>query len=131
MFRFTPRRIAAGFCLTIAACAPGVTHDDLAFAQPAPSAEPILIVENQYLSTASVYALLGGTRLKLGAVQPGETTQMRIPRAVMDRPDLQLQVEPMERNGSYTFPSVVIMPGSTIALKIANTLNMSTILPGR
>ena len=116
----------AGCALALAACAPAVREKDVAFS-PAPPAEgSTLIVRSDYLGEADIYAIMGHTRTRIGSIAAGRTANFRLPRALLMRPEIQFQIDPVGPIAPFTLQPISIGPGNVIELSVAPALPMSS-----
>lgn len=118
--------VTAGLALALAACAPAAHEQDLGFSPPGAARESTVVVQNGYWGELDIYAVTGSGRWRLGSVMTGKTAELRIPGALMGRPEIQLQADPVGPIGAFTFPSIEIRPGVTVELLVANALPMSS-----
>jgi hypothetical protein len=129
MFRImTPQVLLAAAALTSAACAHGVHADSLAFFQPASSEESTVVVQNDNFAEMDIYAVEGYSRWRLGTVQTATTVTLRVPRALADRPDIQLQAVPRGPYAPFTFHRVPLSHAARVQLRIASVLSMSAVV---
>ncbi len=115
----------ASLVLLLAACAGATANDE--GAQPAPSDQPTVIVQNNHNAPVDVWAILGGTRILVGTVPALKTRDLRIPRQLLARPELQFQAEVVGADGAFTFPAFLFQPGMRIQLFVQPTLSMSSV----
>ncbi|MGQ0815335.1 MAG: hypothetical protein ACT4O1_12905 [Gemmatimonadota bacterium] len=117
--------VAAGLVWALAACAPTAQEQHPGFVQPAASEESTIVVQNSYFGDMDIYAVTGSTRWRIGSVTNGATAKLVIPRALLARPEIQLQVDPVGPEEPFTFPGISIRPGATIELMLLNMLQTS------
>lgn len=117
--------VVAGAALLPSACAAALPPEDVAFIQTAPSEESTLVVQNDYAGEMDVYAVTGSTRFRLGTIR-GRTGTLRLPRTLLARPSIVIQLDPVGPVDAYTYPPIVITPGATIELMVAPMLTMSS-----
>lgn len=118
--------IATALTLAVSACASVASQDDVGFVQPAPADESVLVVANNYWGEMDVFALNGGTRVRLGSVMTGKTATLKISRDLLARPEVQFQIDPVGPEDAFTFPPISIHPGATVELMVQNSLRMSS-----
>jgi hypothetical protein len=129
MFRImTPQVLLAAAALTSAACAHGVHADSSAFFQPVSSEKSTVVVQNDHMAEMDIYAVEGYSRWRLGTVQTGSTVTLPIPRALVDRPDIQLQAVPRGPYSPFTFHRVPLSIAARVQLRIASMLPMSMVV---
>jgi hypothetical protein len=118
-------RMAVGLALTLTACAPAWQEEYTGFNAPA-SRESSLLVRNNYASEIHIYAVLGSTRSRIGSVTAGGSAEFHIPRQLLDRPELQLQADPVGPDPAFTFPAFQFRPGLTVHLTVEASLPTSS-----
>lgn len=118
--------VRAGFALALAACAPAAQEQDLGFGQPAAAEKSTIVVRNDYWGEMDIYAVIGGSRWRLGSVMTSSTAKLSIPHALTVRPEIQLQADPVGPGRPFTFAPIAMRPGATVELTLANMLPMST-----
>ena len=112
--------------LALPGCASVVSQDDVEFVQSAPAEESTLVVANNYWGEMDVFALNGGTRVRLGSVMTGKTATLKISRDLLARPEVQFQIDPVGPENAFTFPPISVHPGATVELTVQNSLRMSS-----
>lgn len=120
------RWIAPGLALAVSACATPIDKQDLAFAPAPPAEEATLVVRSSYFGEVNIYVVAGATRARIGSVPAGGSRDLHIPRAVLTRPEIQFQVDPVGPIEPFTFRPIPVEPGKGIELTVAPALQMSS-----
>lgn len=112
----------AAFVL-LAACAPATEN---ARTPRAATGGTTLMVKNDNWNDVTVYLLRGTTRMRIGSVVAMGRAEFRLPAAyVVGVSDVTLQATPVGSNDSYISPSIMIFPGSQLALTVSSALRLS------
>lgn len=117
--------VAASFAVMLAACAPAIPQESVGFVQPAPATESAVVVRNENVTEMDIYAVMGSTRSRIGTVQAGQTATLRLRAALMARPELMLQADPVGPEEAFTFPAISIRTGTTVEMRLAPILRSS------
>ena len=115
----------AACSLVLAACAPVVQHIEITATPPVTDGS-VLIVRNDYVGTMEVYAITGNIRTAIGTVRAGATATFPIPRRLLMRPEIQLQVDPVGPVAPFTYQPIAVGPAKVIELSVAPSLQMSS-----
>lgn len=115
----------ASLVVLLAACAGATANDE--GAQPAPSDQPTVTVHNNHNAAVDVWEVLGGMRVLVGTVPALKTRELRIPRQLLGRPELQFQAEVVGAAGAFTFPAFLFQPDMRIQLFVQPSLSMSSL----
>ncbi|MEJ2217754.1 MAG: hypothetical protein P8099_14185 [Gemmatimonadota bacterium] len=88
--------------------------------------KPVLLtVTNQNFADVDVYAYVGDTRERLTMVRSMNTVRLPLPvNAIIDG-NVQLVVDPIGGLNPFTTDPIVVNPGETIRLTVAQALPMS------
>jgi hypothetical protein len=119
----TLRSILIVLSLAAAACAPRNPFEGRPFA---PGEASVLQVTNNNWSTVIVYCLMDGGQFRLGSVETGMSTTLRLPAAVVATGDLELRVYAIASRAVYESGPIMFAAGETIDLVVENTIELST-----
>jgi hypothetical protein len=120
-------RIAVSAALLgLAACAPAAGTSGAADG-PAPEATVVRVANNGW-ADVTVYLLDGGMRRRLGMVTGLSSQTFRLPPAAVSsaRP-LQLLASPVGGSSSFVSTPWRVSPGQAIAMRVNQSLSMSTV----
>jgi len=117
---------AALGALALAACAPGASESGAGFMPAAPSEKSTVLVRNDYMGEMDVYVVLGATRTRLGSVPTSGTANFRIPDALLQRTEIQFQVDPVGPAPPFTYQPFQLRAGNDVELAVAPALTMSS-----
>lgn len=85
-------------------------------------------VENRLLRDVGVYAIVGGARYRLGAVETLRTRTFTVPRVISLPSEIELYVAAMADGEDYTTPPILVRRGGSILLNVENPARYSTVL---
>lgn len=108
--------------LTLGACASSGS-EDLGFGGE-PDGRASVSVENKYFGAVTIYVLNGSARTRIGAVGALSTATLPVPSELVGV-NVQLLASPVSPGASYTSEYLLIPPGGTVSLRLADELGMS------
>ena len=117
---------AATCALALVACGPAAHESGAGFMPAAPSEKSTVLVRNDYLGEMDVYVVLGATRTRLGSVPTSATANFRIPNVLLQRTEIQFQVDPVGPVPPFTYQPIQLRPGNDVELAVAPALTMSS-----
>ena len=89
---------------------------------------PTIKVDNRNWADVVVYAMRGGSRVRLGMVTSMSTQTFRVPRSLLTGSDnLRLLVDPIGSSQGYVSEAILVRPGQQIAFNVQNHLSMSSV----
>jgi len=133
---------AVAASLTLGACAAGTTAGGAArlpdgpFAgrnAAAPAAAPAMLkVSNYNWMDVVVYAVQGGTRVRLGQVTSMSSANFRLPSRMVDNnvQSVRLMVDPIGSTEGWQTDGISIHAGQQVQFNVQNSLAFSSILIG-
>jgi len=121
-----PQLKLAACLVSLVACAPGIQHQNDAFAPAPPVGASTLVVRNDYFGDMDVYAVVGSTRTRIGGVRTGATTSFALDRTLVMRPEVQFQIDPVGPVPPFTYRPITLAAGHVIELSVAPSLQMSS-----
>ena len=134
---------AVAASLTLGACATGGTVTGAARLPDGPAAgrgaaasqaaAPVTLkVSNYNWMDVVVYAVQGGTRVRLGQVTSMNTTSFRLPpRMVNSGETVRLMVDPIGSTEGWQTEGISIHAGQQVQFNVQNALSFSSVMVGR
>ena len=109
-------------------CAPssGVMSSD--FRPPARGSLATITVDNRRLADISVYAMVGETRVRLGAVQTLSNRTFTIPHVIPLPSEIGLYATARSDEDSYATLPIAVRPGDSILFIVENAMKFSMLL---
>jgi hypothetical protein len=89
-----------------------------------PDGSASVSVESKYFGEVIIYALNGTARTRLGAVGALSTATLPVPAELIGV-NIQLVANPVSPGASYTSEYLLIPPGASVTLRLADELGMS------
>ena len=117
------RRVVVSAVLVLASCAPAATQRMMS-ARPASGV--VLTVTNDNWLDATVYAVRGTMRVRIGQATGNATTRLRIPRHVIVADEVQLMVDLIGSLERYTTDPISVARDQQVQLNVAPVVNMSS-----
>lgn len=108
--------------LTLSACASSGSENFGFGGRPDGSAS--VSVESKYFGEVIIYVLNGSERTRLGAVGALSTATLSVPNELIGV-NVQLLANPVSPGASYTSEYLLIPPGGSVSLRLADELGMS------
>lgn len=94
--------------------------------EPSPAEAPVRVrVTNQNWSRMAVYAIVDGTRVRLGEVETGASLAMVMPPAATRAGEVELLADPLASDDVFLTGPLLIGPGDVVELVIENNLPLS------
>jgi hypothetical protein len=115
--------IAAVAALTIDAAACATNH---ASGTASPRDVMIVTVNNSNYMDLDVFAVRGRARARVGSVTGLSTATFRVPAEYAPDGNLQLLIDPIGSNTTYTTETISVNPGQHVELTVAPVLRMSS-----
>ncbi|HEV2735691.1 MAG TPA: hypothetical protein VGV85_12675 [Longimicrobiaceae bacterium] len=112
------------------ACAPAARGGGSPAPEMYPEAEapPTVRVTNHNWSNMTVYAVRGGTRIRLGMVTSMATQVFRLPGAILNGAGgVRLLADPIGGTEQFLTPAVQVSRGDEVKLEIHNQLQISSV----
>ncbi|HYH78266.1 MAG TPA: hypothetical protein VEX86_00665 [Longimicrobium sp.] len=143
--------IATTAALTLTACASGggtavnaslanapmangtqlVSADNRVASRSAPSSATVR-VNNYNWMDVNVYAVQGGTRVRLGSVTSMSNGTFQLPsRFLMQSSSVRLMVDPVGSTEGYMTDGILVQGGQQISFNVQNSLRFSSVSVGR
>lgn len=110
--------------LTISACASS-NSENFGFGGK-PDGTASVSVESKYFGEVIIYVLNGSARTRIGTVGALSTATLPVPNELIGV-NVQLLANPVSPGASYTSEYLLIPPGGTVSLRLADELGMSRI----
>jgi hypothetical protein len=107
----------------LAACAPGKHHNATSIA---PAADVYVTVSNQNWLDVDVYAVRGGSRLRIGQVTGSGSARLKIPASAIVAGQVQLMADPIGSNERYVTEVMSVAPDQRVQLTVASAMRMSS-----
>jgi hypothetical protein len=86
-----------------------------------------LNVDNHNWSDIVVYALVDGTRHRLGSVTATQKATLRLPQTVMSSPGaVELVLDPLGSRATFRTGTIQLVMGKELVLVVENELRMTT-----
>lgn len=114
--------VAAIVGLTIDAAACATKH---ASGAAMPREQMIVTVNNSNYMDVDVYVVRGRSRSRVGSVTGLSTTTFNVPAEIAPDGNLQLLIDPIGSNSTYTTEMISVNPGQHVELTVAPVLRMS------
>ena len=110
----------AGLTIDAAACA-----TNRASSAVTPREQMIVTVNNSNYMDVDVFAVRGRTRTRVGSVMGLTTATFNVPAEIAPDGNLQLLIDPIGSNSTYTTETITVNPGQHVELTVAPVLRMS------
>lgn len=117
------RRAVLSAIALLAACAPAKNRNAMGLA---PADDVYVMVSNQNWLDVDVYAVRGGSRIRLGQVTGSGDARLRIPASVMVAGQVQLMADPIGSNERYVTEVLTVAPDQRVQLIVAPAMRMSS-----
>jgi hypothetical protein len=93
-----------------------------------PTEEPVrLQVDNRNWNDIVIYAVVNGSRTRLGDVGASRSTMMTLPKALMPRSGLlELVLDPLGSRSTFRTGGILVNSGNLVRLTIENELRLTT-----
>ena len=90
--------------------------------------EPVVVeVENQNWNDVAIYAVVNGSRRRVGTVGAGNHATLKLDNGMMALPGtVQFLLDPLGSRASYRTGNIQVNFGQQIQLKVANELRLTT-----
>jgi hypothetical protein len=111
-----------GALVLLAACAPGAKNAR----GVSPSLDVYLTVDNQNWLDASIYAIRGASRTRLGQVTGNGSAQLRIPSSVIIGGQIRLMADAIGSNERFVTDVISVDPEQRVQLILAPAMQMSS-----
>jgi hypothetical protein len=112
--------------VTACASAAGSAGTDVGKAQSAAARRQVaLSVTNHNFNDVDVYAVVAGTPERVTMVRSMNTVDAKLPLGASIHGNVQLVVDPIGGFNNFTTDRIVVNPGETIKLTVAQALSMS------
>jgi hypothetical protein len=119
--------LAAQMALLVG-CWPFGQSEEQAEGRPAsPELPPRVQVTNMHWAPVNVYAIHGGTSLRLGTLTTNQSDWYDLPERFEMGSDVRFMVDPVGATYGYLSDSVMAQSGQEIILRIENNLNLSSV----
>lgn len=122
MHTTTNRRALIGALMLMAACAPMAKNGTVI----APSPAVYLTVDNQNYLDASIYAVRGASRLRLGQVSGNGSAQLKIPANAIVGGQVRLMADAIGSNERFVTDYISVDPDQRVQLILAPAMRMSS-----
>ncbi|MFQ5889023.1 MAG: hypothetical protein ACE5JR_03110 [Gemmatimonadota bacterium] len=115
--------------VTALGCASGRPEPPAAEGEEAPATEPTrIVVENANVLDVTVYAVRGGTVVRLGTVSAKTTAAFNLPPIFQQTAaELRFLVDPVGSTAAFLSDQVHVQPGDDLELDVKTVLDHSTI----
>lgn len=98
------------------------------FNLPGPASIATITVDNRRLTDISVYALAGGTRFRLGAVDSQSSRTFTVPRMIPIPSDIELLATARADDENYSSLPIAVGPGDSIVFIVEHAMKFSMLL---
>jgi hypothetical protein len=98
------------------------------FQPPGQPSMATITVDNRRLTDISVYALVGSTRVRLGAVETLSTRTFIVPRMIPIPTDIELFATARADNENYAGLPIAVRPGDSILFIVEHAMKFSMLL---
>jgi hypothetical protein len=85
-------------------------------------------VENNNWLDMVVYAVMSGSRLRLGSVGTGSVADFKLPSGYGDGSGFRLIMDPIGAPAGYSTEFITVGPGGRIQLRVENNLALSSVM---
>lgn len=117
------RRAVFGVIALLAACAPAANRHSTG---ASPASDVYVMVTNQNWLDVAVYALRGGTRVRLGQVTGSGSARLRVPSSAIVAGQVQLMADPIGSNERYVTEVMSVAPDQRVQLTVASAMRLSS-----
>lgn len=93
-----------------------------------PVSAATITVENRRLTDVSVYALVGGTRVRLGVVDSQSSRTFSVPRTIPIPSDIELLATARLDDENYSSLPIAVGPGDSIVFIVEHAMKFSMLL---
>jgi hypothetical protein len=93
-----------------------------------PASIATITVENRRLTDISVSALVGGTRIRLGAVDSQSSRTFAVPRMIPIPSDIELLATARLDDENYSSLPIAVGPGDSIVFIVEHAMKFSMLL---
>jgi hypothetical protein len=93
-----------------------------------PATNATITVENRRLTDISVYAIVGDTRVRLGAVETMSSRTFAVPRIIQMPSDIELFATARADDDNYSSLPIAVRPGDSILCVVEQSMKFSMLL---
>ena len=117
------RRALFSAIALLAACAPAAKRNSAGVAR---APDVYVMVSNQNWLDVDVYAVRGGSRLRIGQVTGSGSARLKIPANAIVAGQVQLMADPIGSNERYVTEVMSVAPDQRVQLIVAPAMRMSS-----
>ena len=112
----------------MSACASSPAPVTGRFQLSGPASIAVITVENRRLTDISVYAVVGGTHVRLGSVETLSSRTFTVPRMIPIPSDIELFATARADDENYSSLPIAVGPGDSILFIVEHAMKFSMLL---